>query len=49
MQDGESAAGLLRYYCGDKLVVINKSATHVDKKATLAINGSIGDVLSGVI
>ena len=39
------AAGLLRYYSGDKLVVINKSATHVDRKATLAINGSIGEVL----
>ena len=39
------AAGLVRYYRGDRLVVINKSETHVDRRADLAINGSIGEVL----
>ena len=39
------AAGLIRYYRGDKLVVINKGKTHVDRSADLAIRGNIGEVL----
>jgi len=39
------AAGLINYYTGDKLVVINKTETHIDQKANIAIYGSIGEVL----
>lgn len=38
------AAGLLNYYRGDKLVLINKSATPYDKKAALTIAENIGEV-----
>ncbi|WP_326909188.1 NAD-dependent protein deacylase [Sedimentibacter sp. MB31-C6] len=38
------AAGLLNYYRGNKLVLINKSITSMDKKANLVINDSIGKV-----
>ena len=40
------AAGLVDYYRGNKLVLINKSATSMDRHANLVIPGSIGDVLS---
>lgn len=43
------AAGLVNYYRGNKLVLINKSSTPYDNKANLVINDSIGEVLSGVI
>ena len=39
------AAGLIRYYKGNKLVLINKSATQYDKSADLVISDAIGDVL----
>ncbi len=39
------AAGLTDYYRGSKLVLINKSATPMDKRADLLIQGSIGEVL----
>ena len=42
------AAGLIRYYRGDRLVVINKGRTHVDRRADLAISGSIGDILTSI-
>lgn len=42
------AAGLIDYYRGDKLVLINKSATAVDKWAGLVISAAIGEVLGGV-
>jgi len=38
------AAGLINYYQGDKLVLINKSETAYDKKADLLINDSLGKV-----
>lgn len=38
------AAGLVRYYGGHKLVLINKSATDMDKSANLVINEPIGEV-----
>lgn len=38
------AAGLLEYYKGNKLVLINKSATGYDKKANLLIDDAIGEV-----
>ncbi len=40
------AAGLIRYYKGDKLVLINKSPTEYDKAADLLINDSLGNVFS---
>ena len=40
------AAGLVRYYRGSKLVVINKDATAIDSSADLCINAPIGQVLS---
>jgi len=40
------AAGLLDVYKGQRLVLINKSATHMDMMADLVINDSIGDTLS---
>ncbi|MCL2285163.1 MAG: NAD-dependent protein deacylase [Firmicutes bacterium] len=43
------AAGLVDYYEGDKLVVINKSETHMDRWASLTINDSIGETLSAVL
>lgn len=39
------AAGLINYFNGDDLVLINKSQTQYDTKATLVINDSIGKVL----
>lgn len=40
------AAGLLRYYHGDKLVLINKSVTPYDRDADLLINAGLGEVFS---
>jgi NAD-dependent deacetylase len=40
------AAGFINYYYGDKLVLINKSATPMDSKANLLITEPIGEVLS---
>ena len=42
------AAGLVRYYRGNKLVVINKGVIEADLGADLVINGPIGQVLSQV-
>ena len=39
------AAGFLRYYKGNHLVLINKTRTPIDDKAELALYGSIGDIL----
>lgn len=39
------AAGFVRYYGGDRLVLINKSETPYDKYANLLIHDSIGKVL----
>jgi len=43
------AAGLVDYYRGNKLVLINKSSTPYDHYANLIINDSIGKVLSEVV
>jgi len=43
------AAGLVRYYNGRKLVLINKSATSQDGNADLAIHAKIGEVLSQAV
>lgn len=42
------AAGLIDYFRGDKLVVINKSATSRDQYADLCIQGSIGEIFSQI-
>ena len=42
------AAGLIDYFHGKHLVVINKSATPRDKFADLLIQGSIGEVLESI-
>lgn len=42
------AAGLIDYYRGDKLVLINKSSTPYDKKANLLIQDSLGKVFSAL-
>lgn len=39
------AAGLIDYYRGDKLVLINKSQTQRETRANLVIEGKIGEVL----
>ena len=39
------AAGLIDYYRGNKLILINKSATSRDAQADLVIDDSIGKVL----
>lgn len=43
------AAGLVRYYRGDRLVLINKDATPYDAKADLVLHAPIGQVLSQVV
>lgn len=43
------AAGLIDYYRGNKLVLINKSSTPLDNRADLVINDSIGKVLGQVV
>ena len=43
------AAGLLRYFSGKNLILINKSTTPMDSKATLIINDNIDEVLSKVV
>ena len=42
------AAGLVRYYRGDKLTLINKSPTPYDKEANLVIAGPIGEILGAI-
>jgi len=43
------AAGLIEYYNGNKLILINKSPTPYDYIATLTFNDSIGKVLKQVV
>ena len=42
------AAGLLNYYRGSKLVLVNRSATPYDSAANLVIHEKIGDVFSQI-
>lgn len=42
------AAGLLNYYRGNKLVLVNRSATPYDGAANLVIHERIGDVFSQI-
>ena len=43
------AAGLIDYYRGNKLVLINKAATSRDSQADLVISHRIGEVLGAVV
>lgn len=43
------AAGLIDYYRGKKLVLINKSVTPMDSRADLVISGPIGEVLGDAV
>ena len=40
------AAGLIRYYRGDRLVLINRDATPYDSYANLVFHESLGDIFS---
>ena len=42
------AAGLVRYYRGNKLTLINKSPTPYDKEDDLVIAGPIGEILGAI-
>lgn len=42
------AAGLIDYYRGDKLVLINKSATPADSRANLLIQRGLGEVFGRI-
>ena len=42
------AAGLINYFRGDNLILINKSETAYDNVASLVINDAIGEVLSEI-
>lgn len=43
------SAGLVQYYSGNKLVLINKSTTQYDNRANLIINDKIGETLKKVV
>ncbi|MGM9571743.1 MAG: Sir2 family NAD-dependent protein deacetylase, partial [bacterium] len=43
------AAGLIDYFQGENLVLINKSSTSADNKADLVINASIDQVLGNAV
>lgn len=43
------AAGLIDYYRGHKLVLINKAVTPMDDRADLVISGSIGEILGDAV
>ena len=43
------AAGLLRYFSGDKIALINKTATDMDNMADVVIRDNIGKVFSELI
>ena len=40
------AAGLINYYCGKRLVLINRDATPYDNRANLVIHDTLGNVFS---
>jgi NAD-dependent deacetylase len=43
------AAGLIDYYRGNKLVLINKSVTPMDNRADLVVSGKIGEIFSQIM
>ena len=42
------AAGFIRYFHGDKLVLINRDETPFDKQADLVIHGKVGEILNEI-
>lgn len=42
------AAGLIDYYRGDKLVLINRDKTPMDNRADIRVTGSIGEILGQI-
>ena len=42
------AAGLIEYYNGNKLILVNKTPTPYDKRANLLIHDGLGDVFANV-
>ena len=42
------AAGLINYFCGKHLVLINKTPTAADGMADLVIRDPIGEMLGGI-
>ena len=42
------AAGLIRYFCGENIVLINRSETPYDSRAGLIFREKIGEVMRGV-
>lgn len=42
------AAGLIDYYRGNKLILINKTPTSKDRMADLVVQGSIGEIFSNL-
>lgn len=42
------AAGLINYYQGDRLVLINKTPTPYDRRADLVLTGPIGEILGQI-
>lgn len=42
------AAGLVDYFRGGKLALINRDATPMDRRAGLLVQGSIGEILGGI-
>ncbi|MCR8643996.1 NAD-dependent protein deacylase [Paenibacillus sp. N1-5-1-14] len=45
----QPAAGLVRYYSGDKFILINKSTTPMDRLANYVVNESIAKVLGEIV
>lgn len=43
------AAGLIRYYTGQRLVLINKTATDYDRMANLVFHEALGDVMGRLV
>lgn len=43
------AAGLIDYYQGIRLVLVNKSVTPMDNRADLVVSGKIGEVFSQIV
>ena len=42
------ASGLINYYRGNKLVLINRDETNFDRRANLVINDSLGKVFNNI-
>lgn len=42
------AAGLIDYYRGDKLVLVNKTVTPMDSRADLVVSGKIGEIFAEI-